>query len=151
MFCLRQTNKLINKVHERALRLIYQNNWNFEILLEKQQEFSIHQWNLQVLMTEIYEIVNDAASSIMKSLFQFHLNQCNLRNLQELFTEKRNTVNYGLETLKNRASAIWAELISKYVFATLLDEFKSKIKFWKYENFPCWLCKKYQPNLEYIN
>ena len=56
MFCFKHSNNLINKVHERALKLIYQDNCNFEVLLEKQHDFSIHQWNLQVLMTEIYKI-----------------------------------------------------------------------------------------------
>ena len=40
MFCLRQSNNFINKVHERALKLIYQENCNFEVLLEKQHDFS---------------------------------------------------------------------------------------------------------------
>ena len=35
MFCFRQSNSLINKVHERALKLIYQGYCNFEVLLEK--------------------------------------------------------------------------------------------------------------------
>ena len=52
MFCFRQSNNLINKVHERAFKLIYQGNCNFQVLLEKQNDFSIHQRNLQVLMTE---------------------------------------------------------------------------------------------------
>ena len=95
-------------MHERALKLIYQDNSNFEVLLEKQQDFSIHQRNLQVLMTEIYKIVNGIAPPIMNSLFKFHLNQHNLRNSQELLTEKRNTVNYGLETITYRAPIIWA-------------------------------------------
>ena len=51
MFCFRKSNNLIFKVHERALKLIYQDNCNFEVLLEKQHDFSIHQRNLQVLMT----------------------------------------------------------------------------------------------------
>ena len=79
-------------MHERALKLIYQENSNFEVLLEKQHDFSIHQRNLQVLMTEIYKIVNGIAPPIMNSLFTFGLNQYNLRNFQELSTEKRSTV-----------------------------------------------------------
>ena len=114
MFCFRQSNNLINKVHERALKLIYQDNSNFEVLLEKQHDFSIHQRNLQVLMTEIYKIVNGIAPPIMNSLFMFRLNQHNLRNFQELSTEKRNTVNYVLETVKYRAPIIWAKLPSEY-------------------------------------
>ena len=69
MFCFRQSNNLINKVHERALKLIYQDNCNFEVLLEKQHDFSIHERNLQVLMTEVSKIVNGIAPPIMNSLF----------------------------------------------------------------------------------
>ena len=87
----------------------------------------------------------------MKSLFQFYINQYNLRNFQELSTEKKNTFHYGLETLTYRTPAIWAKLPPKYVHATSLDEFKSKIKSWKCEICPCTLCKNYQPNLAYIN
>ena len=89
MFCFRQSNKSIKKVHERVLKLIYQGNCNFEVLLEKHHDFSIHKRNLQVLMTEIYKIVNGIAPPIMNSLFTFRINQHNLRNFQELSTEKR--------------------------------------------------------------
>ena len=68
MLWQRQSNQLINKIHERTLRLIYQDNSNFKVSLENQKEFSIHQRNMQVLMTEIYEILNDIAPPIMKSL-----------------------------------------------------------------------------------
>ena len=150
MFCFRQSNSLINKVHERALKLIYQNNCNFEVLLEKHHDFSIHQRNLQVLMTEIYKIVNGIALPIMNSLFTFRLNQHNLRNFQELSREKRDTVNYGLETVTYRAPVLWAKLLSEYKLAGSLTALKSKIKSWKFEIFTCRLCKEYQPSLGYI-
>ena len=150
MFCFRQSNNLINNVHERALKLIYQENSSFEVLLEKQHDFSIHQRNLQVLMNEIYKIVNGIAPPIMNSLFTFRLNQHNLRNFQELLTEKRNTVNYGLETVTYRAPIIWAKLPSEYKLAGSLTAFKSKIKSWKCEICTCRLCKKYEPSLGYI-
>ena len=131
MFCFRQSNSLINKVHERALKLIYQHNSNFEVLLEKQHDFSIYQRNLQVLMTEIYKIVNGIAPPIMNSLLTFHLNQHNFRNFQELSTKKRNTVNYGLETVTYRGFMTWEKLPSEYKLAGSLNAFKSKIKSWK--------------------
>ena len=79
---------MVNKVYETTLRRIYQDNSNFRVLLEKQKEFLIHQINLQVLMTGIYETLNDIAPPIMKSLFQFYINQYNLRNFQELSRKK---------------------------------------------------------------
>ena len=149
MFCFRQSNNLINKVHERALKLIYQDNSNFEVLLEKQHDFSIHQRNLQVLMTEIYKILNGIAPTIMNSLFTFCLNQNNLRNFQELLTEKKKHC-YGLKTVTYRVPIIWAKLPSEYKLAGALTAFKQKIKPWKCETFTGRLCKEYEPNLGYI-
>ena len=113
MFCFRQSNNLIYKVHETDLKLIYQDNCNFQVLLEKQHDFSIHQRNLQVLRTEIYKIVNGIVPPIMNSLFTFHLNPNNLRNFQELLAEKRSTANYGLETVTYRAPVVWSKLPSE--------------------------------------
>ena len=71
MFYFRQSNNLTNKLHGRALKLVYQSNSSFKILLEKQEEFWIHQKNLQILMTEIYKLVNSIAPPIMNYLFGF--------------------------------------------------------------------------------
>ena len=57
-------------------------------------------------MTEIYKIVHCITTLIINSLFTFRLNQYNLRNVQELLTEKRNTVNYGLETVTYKAPVL---------------------------------------------
>ena len=43
MFCSRKASKKINKLHERALKIIYQDDIsNFEELLEKENSFWIH-------------------------------------------------------------------------------------------------------------
>ena len=95
-------------------------------------------------------MVNGIAPPIMNSLFTFHLNQHNLSNFQELLTEKRNTVNYGLETVTYRAPVLWSKLPSEYKLAVSLTAFKSKIKSWKCEICTCMLYKEYQPSLGYI-
>ena len=101
-------------------------------------------------MTEIYKIVNGIAPPIMNSRFTFGLNQHNLRNFQELSTEKRSTVNYGLETVTYWAPIIWAKLPSEYKLAGSLTAFRSKIKSWKDEICTCRLCKEYEPSVGYI-
>ena len=50
-------------------------------------------------MTEVYKI----APPIMNSLFNFRANVHNIRNFQEIFTENRKTVKYGIETVTYRA------------------------------------------------
>ena len=72
MFRSRQSNNLINKVYERSLRLTYRDETkDSQKILREQIEITIHQRNLQVLMTEAYKIVNDIALPIINSLFRF--------------------------------------------------------------------------------
>ena len=105
MYCSRQSNNLINRVHERGLRLTYRNETNkeFQQILREKNEPTIHQKNWQVLMTEVYKTVNGIARPIMNSLFNFPENIHNIRNFQEIFSENRKTVKYGIETVTNRA------------------------------------------------
>ena len=62
-------------------------------------ESTIHQENLQVLMTEVYKTVNGIAPPIMNWLFNFRANIHNIRNFYESFTENKKTVKYGTETV----------------------------------------------------
>ena len=59
-FYSRKSNSMVNKVQERALRLTYKDNENsFQTLLNENNETSVHQRKLQLLMTEIYKIKNN--------------------------------------------------------------------------------------------
>ena len=70
MFCSRKSSNLVNKVQERTLRLTYKDKQNdFQTLLNENNETSVHQRNLQILMTEIYIIKNNYAPPVMHHLF----------------------------------------------------------------------------------
>ena len=85
---------------------------DFRQILREGNEIKIHQRNLQVLMTEVYQIVNSIALPIMNSLFQF---RCNTNNI-EIFKKFRQneTVRYGTEIVTHRAPFVWANLHTKY-------------------------------------
>ena len=54
MFYSRSTNRRINHLHERALRLVYNDyELTFEELLEKDESFTIHYYNIQTLCIEL--------------------------------------------------------------------------------------------------
>ena len=56
MFSSRKGNNIIDGVHERPIRTVSRGNEsNFEILSEKNNEITIHQRNVQVLMIEVYK------------------------------------------------------------------------------------------------
>ena len=150
MFCSRKSSNLVNKVQERTLRLTYKDKQSdFQTLMNENNETSVHQRNLQILMTEIYKTKNNYAPPIMHHLFQFSENTFNLRNFRKLATHNKNTLNYGLEIASYRAPFIWAKLPSEYKNSTSLGEFKTKIKIWNGDEI-CRLCKVYLPNIGYV-
>ena len=51
MFCSLISNKKINRLHERALRLVYDDySSSLETLLERDSSFTIHQQNIQSML-----------------------------------------------------------------------------------------------------
>ena len=100
MFSSRTSNNLINKAHDRSLRLITNDeNSSFETLLQNINDITVHQRNLQILMTEVYKIIKGEAPAIMKNLFIFRENIHNIRNFQIIANENKTTVRYGLDTI----------------------------------------------------
>ena len=70
MFCDRQMNNRINKIHEKSLRLAYDDyESRFKTLLEKDNSTSIHHKNLQLLLTEMYKTLHNLSQSFMKEIF----------------------------------------------------------------------------------
>ena len=71
MFHSRALNNKINSIHERALRITYNDSKStFEELLRKDNSVSIHHRNLQVLATEMYKIKNDMAPELLNAIFR---------------------------------------------------------------------------------
>ena len=71
----------MNKLHERALRLVYDDRQlQFEELLNKDRPVIIHHRNLQVLATELYNVHHRLAPGIMNNIFQIRNVTSNLRN-----------------------------------------------------------------------
>ena len=70
MFHSRKLNNKINKLHERCLRIVYNNNTStYEELLETDNSISVHFRNVQALAVELYKAVNGFSPDIMKGVF----------------------------------------------------------------------------------
>ena len=98
MFCSRQINNMINKIHERALRIVLNDNISdFETMLRNMNDITIHHRNIQTLMIELFKIKYDLAPPIMDSMLNRRTICYNFRNLQEFQLERKRTVFYSLE------------------------------------------------------
>ena len=69
MFHSRTLNKKINRLHEKALRIVHEDS-KFDELLEKDNFFSIHHGNIQTLAIEIFKFFNGPSPQIMNDAFQ---------------------------------------------------------------------------------
>ena len=148
----RANNNKINRLHERCLRIVFPDKQSsFETLLEKDSSVSIHNRNLQILATEMYEIKNNLSPPIIAKLFEQRNNQhYNLRNWAQFSLPAIRTVYHGSESISFLGPKIWNMLPDKLKNASSLEVFKASIKSWKPENCPCCLCRLYVQNVGFI-
>ena len=151
MFHSRGLNNRINKIHEKALRLVYSDNQStFSELLIKDSSMTIHERNLQPLAIEVYKTINNLSPVIMKGIFDVKNIPYNLRSTSILCTRNVRTVKNGFNTLSFRGPKIWA-LVPNYIrISKTLQEFKCKIRKWKSVGCDCNICKVYIPNLGFL-
>ena len=103
MFHSRTLNNRINRLYEKALRLVYKDDHcSFEELLNKDNAVSIHHRNWQILVTEMYKVKNNLSSTIMSNIFQENNTAYDLRNKREFKTGNVRTVLSGTETISYR-------------------------------------------------
>ena len=101
-------NNRLNKIHERSLRIVYRDETSsFEQLLEKSNSVTIHQKNLQVLATEIYNAINNLSSSLMSVLFNIKESRYNLRRANAIEIGGIRTSKYGLNNISYLGPKIW--------------------------------------------
>ena len=93
----RNLNNRINRINERALRLVYQNNLGFSELLDLDNSVTVHQKNLQVFVTEMYKGKNGIPPG--KIFFNYNLG------------EKTKTVHYGLQSVKYLGPKLWEPVL----------------------------------------
>ena len=96
----RSLNNKINRIQERALRIVYKDyKSSFKELLQKDKSITIHQKNLQYLAIEIYKVKMGISPKIMNEIFRFSKNSVySLRSGIHFKKPSINTVQFGSES-----------------------------------------------------
>ena len=97
----RGLNNRINNLHERALRIVYQDKKSdFEALLKNDKYVTIHMGNLPYLVSEICKVKGNISSEIMRDIFHVQENEnYNLRSSTHLASRNMRTTLFGKETV----------------------------------------------------
>ena len=80
MFCRKKQYLKIQKIHHKALKVVYNSNKNYNELLRDNNKFSIDQRHLRALICEVFKSLNNLNPEFMWSYFVFKNITYNIRN-----------------------------------------------------------------------
>ena len=151
MLCSRTINSKINKFHERALRILYNDDvTSFKDLLEKDNSETIHHRNIKLLAKELFKVQNNISPNVLDEfLISRELNH-NLRNKSIFLREKSSSTKYGTNSLRILGPKVWEIIPNEIRNAQSLECFENKMRNWKVQNCPCNLCKEYVEGIGFV-
>ena len=126
----RSNNNKIKHLHERCLRIIYNDKQSsYEKLLIKDGMVSIHHRNIQTLATEMFKVKNELSPEIICDIFMQRINNhYNLRHINHFETTFVKTVYNGTESVSYLGTKIWDIVPEEYKTLNSLNSFKESIK-----------------------
>ena len=151
MFHSKKLNHRINSIHERALRIVYNDYASFfHLLLTRDDSVTIHIRNIQTLATELFKMSKGFSPLIMTEVFQ--LKKSRRYPTQSMFdTHNIHTTHYGIQSLAYLSPKIWDIIPTDLKNINSLDLFKKRIKLWIPNKCPCYLCKTYIHHIGFID
>ena len=149
----RTLNNKINRILERALRMVYNDyKSNFKELLEPDHSFTFHERSIQYLPIKAYKVKNGLSPVILNDVFQFGKNSAyELGSGNHLQRTNIQTVHFGSESIKTLGAKIWDLIPAEIKASKSLMIFKKKIKNWTPKSRPCRLCRIYISQVGFIN
>ena len=133
MFYNRTLNNKINRLHERCLRITYNDNTSpFVDFLEIDDSVSVHHRNIQVLATEQYKFVNSLSPKLVSECFKLNnMTVYKTRNRSTFYSRPVYIVLHGTESLSHLKPKFWEFKPSDMKNLSSLTAFKKAIKKWK--------------------
>ena len=141
----RTINNKINHLHERCLRVIYNDKISsFKELL------AIDSRNLPILATGMFKVYNNIAPPIFTEIFDKRNPNYQLRHTSHFSIPPVRSVYNGTESLSLLGPKTWDIVPTEFKKVKSLNAFKYVIKNWWPQNCSCRLCKLYLPNIGFV-
>ena len=144
-------NNKINHIHERALRLVYQDyTTTYQGLLDKDGSLTFHHRNIHQVAIEMFKVKHGLSPPFMKEIFNYSGNCKGTRSGDTFARPNVDSVKRGDRSLGSFGPIVWNTMLpEKLKMCSTLEEFKSSIKSWVPE-CSCELCRTYIQGLGYV-
>ena len=140
MFCRKKQYLKIQKIHHKALKVVYNSNKNYDELLRNNNEVSIHQSHFRALICKVFKSLNNLNPEFMWSYFVFKNITYNIRKGPLLRLPAAKSTSYGINSVLFRACLLWKSLPQSIKYNESIVEFK-KMKDLGNIDCSCILCR----------
>jgi hypothetical protein len=131
-FCGKGNIKIMEKLQERALRLIFNDNISsYSDLLNKSQMSTLHIHRLRGIALQVFKCINKIGPTYLHDLFQPKCIKYSLRDTSILHQKKFMTVKYGFLSFTYHGSKIWNTLPTDIKTTLTYKEFKTLLYTWE--------------------
>ena len=138
-FCKPGDTHKIEKIHERAIRFIYNDYTNdFSTILNENGESSLYLKRVRTMAHEIYKSLNGLNPTYMKELLKSR--EKTMRRPLDLYIPRVKQITYGERSFKFEAPSLWNSLPLEIRGAENLKLFKYLMKTWTGPSCRCSSC-----------
>ena len=137
-FCGKQNNYKIEKIQERALRILYQDKLcSYQELIQRADTTTVLLSRLRTMALEVFKCTKALNTPCLNSLFKIKSTGHSLRNAVKLDQPLRKKTTHGLRSFSYLGSKIWNDLANSQsdICDMTVYDFKRFLKTWDGPNF----------------
>ena len=110
-FCGKQNNDKMEKVQERALRILYRDYVSsYHELIERAETTTVFLARVKTLVLEVFKCTQALNPPCLNSLFEIKDTCYSFRNSVKLIQPKRRSTKYGLRSISYLGSKVWNDI-----------------------------------------
>ena len=133
-FCGKENNNKLEKIQERALRILYDDKCSsYTQLLDRAGTTTLLISRLKCMALEVFKCISKSNTVSLNNIFQLKDTEYSLRDAVKLIQPRRNCVKHGLRSFSYVGSKLWNDMPRHFKDALDDDDiqgFKSYLKHW---------------------
>ncbi len=143
-FCGSTATKMVESIQYRALKYVFNDyDSDYPTLLKRAGLPSLELLRQRALCTEVFKAIHNISPLYMSNLFtlQNTTHSHNTKSVKLVVQHHYDSVTYGTDSFKSKASHLWNNLPNSIKATDDLDVFKLLISKWDGPTCKCNLCK----------